>query len=723
MKIKKLKIAKLTIQVCLSAMLCSPVLQAGGGVASGFYVAPTGSDTADGTKEKPFQTLERARDAVREWKGRNPEQQLTVWLKGGDYRILKPFVLTEQDGGTAKAPVVYSGVEGEGVFLHGSLPIKPSDFKPVTAPETLERIAEPARGKILELDLGPLSVKHAKRYPDVFGDNGGLLDLYFNGQRMPLSRYPNSGYTLIKRVLYNAGGVKDRNWGASTFNDVPKDGKGGIFEYREDVYAKFEVWKKQLDRGVWLKGFWRIPWQNEAVRVDSIDTEQHTVTLAKPVGGGIGSKYHRPEGNGKEPYWALNLLEEIDQPGEWCVDFKDNKLYFYPPNGIEKAEIGLGDSSEPLVSLKGASFVTLRGLTIEENFGEGIRIKGGEGNLIAGCTIRNTDKYAVVIDGGKNHTVLSSDFYNLGEGGVSLAGGDDKANPRVPAGHRVVNNHIHHFSQITRIYAPAVKSGYVDGGSAGHYPAVGMYVAHNLVHDTPHAGILTNSYDSVFEYNEIFRFALVSNDIGGFYSFEKFDLDGNRTFRYNLIHHSDEGDGIYFDNAHNGMKIYGNIVYLESTGARGDGLIFKDGQQDKSPPQPSEVYNNIFMRCRVGGLVFAATADTNLIKDNIVVQCFKPWDWNELRDGKWKRVADYQPPGNGIYTENPGFVDPAKLDFRLKPDSQILKDFPNFQPIPQEKIGLYIDEYRKRLPTDEEIQRYSSKSQEKGLNQDILDRK
>jgi hypothetical protein len=53
-------------------------------------------------------------------------------------------------------------------------------------------------------------------------------------------------------------------------------------------------------------------------------------------------------------------------------------------------------------------------------------------------------------------------------------------------------------------------------------------------------------------------------------------------------------------------------------------LIFKDGQQDKSPPQPSEVYNNIFMRCRVGGLVFAATADTNTIKDNIVVQCFKP---------------------------------------------------------------------------------------------------
>ena len=41
-----------------------------------------------------------------------------------------------------------------------------------------------------------------------------------------------------------------------------------------------------------------------------------------------------------------------------------------------------------------------------------------------------------------------------------------------------------------------------------------MLVAHNLIHDTPHAGVLSGSYDSVFEYNEIFRFALVSNDIG-----------------------------------------------------------------------------------------------------------------------------------------------------------------------------------------------------------------
>ena len=703
-------------------LLLIPLL-VGGLTAADIYVSPGGTDSADGSQSTPFQTLERARDAARTIRAGKSNEPLTVWLQGGDYRITHPFILTKEDGGTAQAPVVYRGAEGKAVCLHGAVAVDPRDLKPVTDGATLARIVEPARGKVLELDLARIGLRHANRYSDVFPDNGGLLDLFFNGKRMPLSRYPDKGYMTIKRVLYNAGGIQDRNWNNATFTDKPKDFKGGIFEYREEAYDRFAVWRDQLGRGVWLKGFWRIPWQNEAVRIDSIDTENHTVTLAKPIAGGIGSKYKRPEGNGKEPFWLLNLLEEVNQPGEWCIDFQDKKLYFYPPGPIDHADIGLADSTEPVISLEDASHVTLSGITVEENMGDGMRIRGGEECLIAGCTIRNVDKYAVVVDGGRNHTVLSSDLYNLGEGGVSLAGGDDKSSPRVPAGHRVINNHIHHFSQITRIYTPAVKAGYVGGGRAGHYPAVGMLVAHNLIHDTPHAGVLSNGYDSVFEYNEIFRFATVSNDIGGFYSFENWELDGNRTFRFNLIHHSDDGDGIYFDNAHSGMKIYGNIVCLAGTGKRGAGLIFKDGGQDKSPPQHSEVSNNIFMRCRVGALVFSPTTDCNLIKDNIVIQCATPWDWMELRDGKWKRAAGFQPPGNSVYAEDPGFVDAARLDFRIKPESVIFKDLPYFKQIPVEKIGLYADAYRRSLPTDEEINRFSVKSEETGLEQEILDRK
>ncbi|MCX5684848.1 MAG: hypothetical protein NT049_14345 [Planctomycetota bacterium] len=48
--------------------------------------------------------------------------------------------------------------------------------------------------------------------------------------------------------------------------------------------------------------------------------------------------------------------------------------------------------------------------------------------------------------------------------------------------------------------------------------------------------------------------------------------------------------------------------------------------------------------------------------------------------------------------EDPGFVNAAKMDFRLRPDSAVFKKLPGFKPIPMEKIGLYVDEYRPRLP-------------------------
>ena len=67
----------------------------------------------------------------------------------------------------------------------------------------------------------------------------------------------------------------------------------------------------------------------------------------------------------------------------------------------------------------------------------------------------------------------------------------------------------------------------------------------------------------------MFRFCTVSNDMGAFYSYDLYDRMGNITFRYNLMHSSDEGDGIYFDHDHRDMKIYGNIAYLKSTGNRG----------------------------------------------------------------------------------------------------------------------------------------------------------
>ena len=322
--------------------------------AQTYFVSPAGNDNNAGSKEKPFASLEKARDAVR--KTHKAGSEATVNIRGGIYVLQNSFILTQEDNQTT-----YTAYNDEKVIVRGSVALKPSDFHKITDKATLQRIDPKLRTSILELDLKALNIKNAKKYADLFNDDGGIVDLFMNDERMPLSRYPNSGDMTMKKVIINGGGQETKNADWANFyaagqKEAAKP-RPGVFEYRD---KRSNRWANVLDRGVWIKGFWRIPWQNEAVRIAEIDTVAQTIKLAKPVPGGIGNKYTRPEGNGKEPYWLMNLLEEVDMPGEWAIDFKDQKLYFYPPAKITTGNVRLADINAPLIQLNNASNVQLK---------------------------------------------------------------------------------------------------------------------------------------------------------------------------------------------------------------------------------------------------------------------------------------------------------------------------------------------------------------------------
>src|SRR5215471_2435073 len=95
---------------------CTKVLTAGililpwhAGLASTLFVAANGNDTNPGTEEKPFSTLERARDEIRRTKaaGPLPAGGITIEIGGGVYEFARPLELTDRDSGTDIAPVVY----------------------------------------------------------------------------------------------------------------------------------------------------------------------------------------------------------------------------------------------------------------------------------------------------------------------------------------------------------------------------------------------------------------------------------------------------------------------------------------------------------------------------------------------------------------------------------------------------------------------------------------
>src|SRR5437667_8138259 len=75
-------------------------------LAQPYYVAPNGSDGNPGSLEKPFATLQRAQQAVRQ----QPAPLLTKtggWLRGGTYYLAEKLVFSSEDSGSQAAPVVY----------------------------------------------------------------------------------------------------------------------------------------------------------------------------------------------------------------------------------------------------------------------------------------------------------------------------------------------------------------------------------------------------------------------------------------------------------------------------------------------------------------------------------------------------------------------------------------------------------------------------------------
>ena len=110
-------IALMTTALALSAAA------AGAPRAVEIYIAPAGDDANPGTKQKPFATLARARDAVRQQKTENPKRDVTVFLRGGVYRLTNTVVFTLADSGGAGQKITYAAFPGETPIICSDVPI------------------------------------------------------------------------------------------------------------------------------------------------------------------------------------------------------------------------------------------------------------------------------------------------------------------------------------------------------------------------------------------------------------------------------------------------------------------------------------------------------------------------------------------------------------------------------------------------------------------------
>ena len=704
-----LLIAMLNLHTIVAAFCLSPLLLAAQPPARiSFYVSPTGDDHNSGTDARPFATLTAARAAVRMAKSKpHATGAITVWLHGGLYLLDQSFKLSKEDSGSASDPIVYRAVPGEVPRIVGGARLDAKMLKPVP---NGEHIAPEARGRTFQMPL-PAALAHVDRYPNLFHGNGGLFQLLLDDHILPLSRWPDNGYTTMASVLES--GI------------TPS--AGGTFVYRDEVSAHAQRWAEAAKAGrLWLTGFWRVPFEVNSIRVASIDTSNKTITFAAPAPGGIGSKYvdtinGTRHGSGKEQYYAFNLVEEIDRPGEWAYDFDAKILSFWPPvsDDLLDRELLIANLSAPVIQLDGASFVTLRGLTIEGGLKEGVQINGGQSNLIAGCTLRNIGGGGIDIEGGDENKAQSNDLLHLGSYGIRLVAGDRKT--LTPGKATADNNHISFIGEQERITEGIYLSG------------IGNSATHNLIHDAPYNGINYQGNDQLMSFNEIHHIGLDAGDLGIFYTNGDWAAQGN-LIQYNFGHNAPNANGSYIDDGASGRSTLGNIFYKIGSG------IFLGGGHN------NHVEGNIFIETRLGihvdnrgvarkydatahhltqflntinpnappwstrypdflkGITEDPTQPTNnTFTGNAIVGAIKPYEVSAL--------AVVDPKTNPTITGDPRFANATTMDFTLRPDSPIFTAIPGFKPIPLSMIGLYLDAYRARLPTAEETGRFTDRTE------------
>ena len=529
-----------------------------GSVAAGaeFYVSPGGADTNPGSQEKPFATLERARDAVRAARQQDGvlKDGCTVWLLEGDYFLQHSLELTAEDSGTAEAPVIWKAAPNTTARILGGRVV--TGFQPVTDEAILDRLQEPARSNLVFADLRALGIEDYGKFKSrgfARGANCSHGELFFDGHPMTLARWPNAGeWQTITGFPEGAGQNDDHGGNIGALTD-------GFF-YESD---RPKHWQKPDN--LWVHGYWAYDWANSYEQVAEFDAEKQFIRTAEPYGHYGFRKGQR--------FYCLNVLEELDTPDEWFIDREKGILYFCPPPAVNGGEALFSMLEQPFIKCTGASHILFQGLAFEAGRGNAIEISGGENVRVSGCLIRNMGTGAVVIRNGKNHGVSGCDIFDTGDGGVSLTGGDRQT--LTPGGHFAENCHFARLGRWSKCYVPAVLM-------AG----VGQRASHNLIHDHPHCAILFWGNDHLMEYNDIHHIALETGDVGAIYTGRDYTFRSNRII-HNYIHETGGvgmgSMGVGVAPCVSGTEVFGNVFYKAGRAA------FIGGGRD------NRVANNLFI--------------------------------------------------------------------------------------------------------------------------------
>ena len=612
------------------------------------HVSPDGNDANDGSFSNPVKTIAKAQTMARTHSG-NGEGNVNVIFKEGTYELDSTINFTSEDSGTETEPVIYMAQPGKKVNFTMAKKMRADDFTPVTG-DAAARINKKAEGKVLVYDLTNLGVP-ASNYAM---ETGGQMtysyyppSIFLNNKEQSLSRWPSDGWNYFTEVL-DGGGTAQSVWNKIYTIDQVKD-LGATFRYDQ---LNPSTWST-ID-GAYIVGYFGTVYRSEWAKLRSINQSESTITLDHYTAYGV-SPNHR---------WAIvNLLEEIDMPGEWCIDSNNAKLYYWPTKTFSADdEIEITTSMNNIVNMKGAQNIIFDGITFEKTRASGVYMEECDNIIIRNCEIRDIVRTGLTIKTCTNVDVKNNIIRDTGEGGIRVLRCGDLAT-LTPANINITNNIGYNMAKLSTL-----ANGFYADAETFSTNNVGVFMTHNTISRSDIGIGGGYQLDGAIAYNEMFDAIRNASDAGMFYCGRTFtNYDNN--YEYNYIH--DIGSitknetypvcAFFMDDLDSGHKITNNIIVPNNKLNTGGVKI--GGGRDNTVQYNTIVgaQNGIILENRTSSksddYIRSHTAFTNLVKDDDKYH-FNQEPWISKHPGVAEVLNDYNGtttkyvPKNNVVTDN-----------------------------------------------------------------------